>query len=182
MKIFPIVALLSVLFCCCKSKSSNTQASGSGGTTTVLMSGTISIVSDYCGGAQPSEAMLHPAPVPTAGIKLYVKRGEMNSTTQIIDSVVSGENGIFQIDLQPGKYCFVESVKKDSYVSPKDDQFATWDTACYHQHYSECDYYVELTKDFSAANIILFRHCPWTTPCESYHGPLPPAAQHPHNE
>ncbi|MBI3509953.1 MAG: prealbumin-like fold domain-containing protein [Bacteroidetes bacterium] len=158
------------------------------GTGSISVSGILLVKSDYCGGARPSDDLLNAPAQPTAGIKLYVKTGSSNSDKcSIVDSVISDTAGKFQIDLAPGNYCFVEAWKKEKYSTPKNDQNSTYDTACYRKRYEECDYSIELNKPVGDAQIILQHHCPWTTPCVSYFGPLPPAAnprgrRAPHNE
>ncbi len=145
--------------------------------TTYLVSGTMMELRNYCGGARPSEEILHPKPIATGRIKLFIRKSSTNETSQpIIDSIVSAADGTFSIRLAPGTYCFVERKKKDAMVMPQDDKFNTYDPECYKKEYATCDFSIEVKTDVAKTEIVLERHCPWRTPCVNYHGPLPPSA------
>ena len=141
------------------------------------VSGTIFELRQYCGGARPSEEILHPKPLAVHGIKLYIRKSSVNSVANaIIDSVVSGFDGGFSLQLPAGTYCFIEAAKSGPIKIPVNDQFNSYDTACYRKTYSTCDYSVDVKSNVSAVKIVLDRHCPWNRPCVQYKGPLPPSA------
>ena len=144
---------------------------------TFTISGTVFTQGEYCGGAVPSEEQLHPKPAPAPALVLYVREGNVNTgSKKLVDSVTSDANGNFSLQLPAGNYCFVEGWKKGRLVMPKDDQFSSWDTACYRENYSSCDFSLDVKAATDSVKIILPRHCAWSQPCCSYHGPLPPAA------
>jgi hypothetical protein len=124
--------------------------------------GTILQQSDYCGGA--------------ANVKLYIKKSGTNTNKPAIDSIVSDKDGKFTVWLTPGVYCFVEKWKTEKYTLPANNSYVTYDSACYRQRYDQCDFVLEVKKDMNEPQIVLRRHCAWTTPCQSYNGPLPPSA------
>lgn len=141
------------------------------------VSGTIFELRQYCGGARPSEEILHPKPLAVHGITLYIRKTLMNSSeNQIIDSVVSGFDGSFSIQLPAGTYCFIEAAKKAQMKMPVNDQYNTYDTACYRKNYNTCDFSVDVKSNISKIEIVLERRCPWNRPCVQYKGPLPPSA------
>lgn len=131
---------------------------------------------DYCGGAAPSEEQMNPKPFPVANMTLYVKPSGTNNNRAVIDSIVSDKDGKFTISLPAGTYCFLEKWKTKKYSVPADNDFVTYDTACYRQQFNQCDFVLEVKKGMKDPQIVLQRHCEWTTPCQSYHGPLPPSA------
>jgi hypothetical protein len=147
---------------------------------TFNFAGTVYEVHPYCGGAVPSETQLHPEPVPVAGMKLYLRKsGVNNPALPVIDSILTDSNGNFSIRLAPGNYCLVEAAKKGELHVPENDQYHDWDSACYRKNYQRCDYAFQLKANSTGNKITFDRHCPWSQPCCSYHGPLPPSA-HPH--
>ncbi len=76
---------------------------------------------DYCGGANPSHEMLEYLRTahPVAGMKLYIRGGEVNRLENpILQTVTSDAQGKFQTSLPPGDYCFVGEAKKDELKVP----------------------------------------------------------------
>lgn len=141
------------------------------------VSGSVLEQRQYCGGARPAEEILHPKPAPAGGIKLYIRKSSSNETGKpIVDSLVSAADGTFSIQLPSGTYCFVEAAKKNALVMPQNDQFNTYDTACFRKNYNTCDFSVDVKSDVSKIEIVLERRCAWNRPCVQYRGPLPPAA------
>lgn len=174
MKYFILPVLLLSMMACAISR---TPRKATDSRTIFTVSGAVLETADYCGGAAPSPEQLHPAPVGKQGIKLYIRPGKTNNwKNELIDSIVSGENGVFSISLPAGDYCIAEATKKGKPVVPKNNQFEQWDSACYMENYQQCDYSLSVKENMENVKIIFTRHCPWTTPCMSYNGPLPPAA------
>jgi hypothetical protein len=141
------------------------------------VTGTIKEVRDYCGGAAPGPEQLNRKPYPVAGIKLYIRKGIENSATEtIVDSIVSGADGKFTVELPAGQYCLVEAWKKPPVTVPQNNPNMTWDSACYVSMYKKCDYGLYVNSNKQLVEIVIPRHCAWTQPCGSYNGPLPPSA------
>ncbi|HTF06196.1 MAG TPA: hypothetical protein VK826_19330 [Bacteroidia bacterium] len=141
------------------------------------VTGTIFEVRMYCGGAEPENDVLNPKPIPTAGVKLYIRHSKVNTTAQpVFDSIVSDANGRFRINLAAGTYCFVEAWKTKKLVMPVNNQYEIWDTTCYRQQYTQCDYSLVVKSKMDSVSITLNRGCPWGQPCSEYYGPLPPSS------
>lgn len=141
-----------------------------------VLSGFIQEKHDYCGGAAPSYDQVNPKPAGTKGIRLYIRK---NGSAKIIDSVLSGESGAFSIRLPEGEYCFVEGWKTGALKIPADSRDTQWDSVCFRKEYERCDFSIHLDSDKKDIAIILQRHCPWSAPCSSYSGPMPPSAPPP---
>ena len=141
--------------------------------------GSIKEVYDYCGGANPGEEALAEMakPKPWANKKIFIKTGGQNLLkNKIIKEIVSDSHGNFSLSLPPGIYCIVEASKTQSLKFPS-DPYQSVDTACMKNQLSACDYSFTIkNKNISNILITYHHHCAWTTPCVSYHGPLPPAA------
>lgn len=141
------------------------------------LEGTITEVHPHCGGAAPTYDMQFPKPVPKAGIKLFVRKGNFNNPKEkIIDSLVSDAEGKFNISLPAGTYTFIEPWKKEKYQIPQNSKYSTYDTACYRKMYHQPDYTIELKNNTSGIAINFQRYCFWRMPCVQYDGPLPPAS------
>lgn len=145
-----------------------------------VVTGSISVQNDYCGGIAPPNEMQKP--VRTRGVKLYIRRSNVNSTqSPIVDSVLSDSLGNFKVSLRAGNYCFVEVQKKYPYEVPKNNTYVSYDTTCTRKQYAACDFSLNVKSKTDSVKIVLYHHCPWTTPCQTYIGPLPPQAQPPRN-
>lgn len=177
MKYFILPVLALSMMACAFSRSPRKPAVA---LTDFTISGAVLETSDYCGGAAPSPDQLHPTPLGKQGVKLYIRPGKTNNwKTGLVDSIVSGLNGVFSISLPPGDYCIVEASKKGMPVVPENNPFSQWDSACYMENYQQCDYSLNVSGNMENVKIVLTRHCLWTTPCMSYNGPLPPSAPPP---
>jgi hypothetical protein len=147
------------------------------------VSGVVMEKRSYCGGAAPSPEQLNPEPYALAGVKLYVRKGNTNThTAEIVDTIVTGTDGSFSIQLPAGDYCIVEAWKKGKMVVPPNTEYDTWDPVCYATRYAQCDYSLSVKGKVTGVNILFSRSCPWSQPCNHYTGPLPPAAHPPRQE
>ena len=135
--------------------------------------GTIQTVHDYCGGAAPTEDQRNPKPYPSRNTTVYF-RSMVNN--RVIDSAVSDSAGNFTVQLLKGDYCIVEKWKTEPFVLPANTKYETYDSACYRKQYQQCDQTLSVKGKAEGVKITLQRHCAWTRPCVSYHGPMPPAA------
>lgn len=142
----------------------------------IEVKGTILQISDYCGGAAPSEEQQNPRPLPRANAKLYVRASSSNDGSRIIDSILSGSDGKFTVSLTPGTYCLIEKPKTEKYAVPVDTKYVTFDTACHRKLYQQCDFVLEVKQGMKQPEIVLRHYCMWRRPCEAYNGPLPPSA------
>ena len=171
--LFSIPVFILLIAFSCKAKKNNSSQTEK----TFTISGNILETHDYCGGAAPPEELQHPLPVGVPGIKLYIKKGNTNSEkTKPFDSIVSGVNGAFSIQLPAGNYCLVEKEKTGKCLVPQNDQSHIWDSVCFVNEFARCDYALEVKSNQKNLNLVFARHCPWNRPCCDYHGPLPPAA------
>ena len=145
--------------------------------TTFQVTGSIMQTVSYCGGAQPTQAMLDSFNTPK-GIafgKLFVKLGGMNKEeVKIIDSIVADANGNFSIYLPAGNYCLVEEWKSKPFILPLNNANQTVDSICYKKLYNTCDFELRIaSKNINNVKVVFHRTCFFNKPCISYHGPLP---------
>ena len=169
--IFPLILLIALIISCKGKRKATAQP------VTYTVSGFVMEKQDYCGGAKPTEDMSNPAPVGKEGIKMYIRKSNVNSSDHtIIDSIVSGPEGTFSVQLPAGEYCFIETWKKGPLVYPQDDANTTWNKECYKKSFETCDLTLQVKENTSGHQIVLHRRCPWRNPCNTYRGPLPPSA------
>jgi len=142
------------------------------------ISGTIMQTTSYCGGAQPTKAIMDsantPKKIPFA--KLFVKAGESNrEDARVIEKIEADSNGNFSIYLPKGNYCLVEEWKTKPFKLPANDASKTADPACYRNLYNTADFKLTVAiKSIRNLKLTFHRACPNNQPCVAFKGPLHP--------
>lgn len=170
-----IMRLLSSLILCL-SFTSFCLAQKKGETMTIH--GTVTITTDYCGGAAPSEEMLQQLSTPRPAIRkvILVKYGKANAENlRVVKRIVTDSNGNFSVILKKGfDYQFVEEWKARPFRVPANTEFVQWDTACLKKWYATPDA-VCLQKQKNKTVMMNFHQpCFFRPYCGDYSGPLPP--------
>jgi len=144
----------------------------------LMVSGTITQTSDYCGGAAPSEALLQMLRTPQAleGKKIFVRKGTANDASKkVITETLSDANGNFKLQLPAGVYCLVFEDKSSDFKTPQNDKNNTWDEACLKAKYAKCEYTFTLKNKFiEGVKVNYHKLCSFRNPCSKYSGPTPP--------
>ncbi len=156
---------------------------GSGGYPTGVH-GTVTIASNYCGGAAPSremeEELARPKPYP--GKKLYLRKGKTNDVrSPLIDSVITDAEGKFHLQLKPGDYCLLLPEQKSmaAFNALRGyQQLVVTDEACFKNWFAKGFYTFRVEEDGHSVEFKLdiFRQCfvPEGVDCLDYIGPYPP--------
>lgn len=139
----------------------------------------ITSTEDYCGGARPSDEMLHELSTekPLADKVVYIKMGTVNkSTNKTVKKVKTDANGRFEALLTPGvTYYFVEEWKAKVFVSPKNSREVVWDIACLRKRYATPDFILKVKSGKNPeVHINYHQNCSYKPYCGDYSGPLPP--------
>lgn len=139
----------------------------------------ITVTSDYCGGARPSDEMLEQLRTPKPAIRraIYIKYGSVNTEkTRLIKKVLTDSNGMFTIQLKKGyTYQFLEEWQCQNFKIPQATQWVKWDEKCFRERYATPNYVLNTKK--SKQNLITFNYhqpCFYNPYCGEYSGPLPP--------
>lgn len=183
--------MISLVFFSCQAKTTipslgqntNTAKSSDSKKNSKLytISGKVQQVSPYCGGARPSQEMLDRLAIPVdyPGKKFYVRRGKINTiNTKIVSSFISGKEGEFSIQLEPGTYSIIleeqlNEIKAEDYVK----QYQQVDTQCLKEWWIQPYYLLEVKeKTITDLNFVFQHRCFISVdlPCITYTGPLPP--------
>ncbi len=170
----PLILVLLLLFVCVCAAQQKVPAAR------YKVSGTIKLSTDYCGGADPGDEVLASMrqPIPLKNKTIYIKRGNKNfSKGKIIQKATSDDNGVFNVYLASGLYCVVEEYKIKKLQFPEPNINISVDSACFEKEWRKCDGIIRIeNKTIENVNLIYYEHCPWTIPCTSYSGSLPPVA------
>jgi hypothetical protein len=111
--------------------------------------GQITVVRPYCGGAAPSKEILERAkiPVPFAGQKFFLKKGNTNRTPLVAANFTTDNNGNFYVLLPPGKYCLCAKEQTlDNQFHPElyDFTASMTDLTGYQKWWSDCRFTFEI--------------------------------------
>ncbi len=133
---------------------------------------------DWCSGMAPGPEYdeVQRNPPPYIGLKLYIKRGGINSeSAKVYKTVTTDSLGNFKLFLYPGNYIIMRAEKLKKPAIPKDDPYSKWDSACIIKNWRDGDY--KFTVNYKSNKKISFdlrQHCNWNQLCLDYTGPLPP--------
>lgn len=145
--------------------------------------GRITQSSQYCGGVAPTreQEMEYHTPKPYQTM-LYVRKGKVNAeNSSIYDSVMTDNEGHFQISLPPGDYVIIlpsqrEKTIVDKYLKMVNSELHA-DADCLKKWWENGLFQITVTdKDISALDHHFFNGCfvPAYIPCFNYTGPYPP--------
>ena len=172
----PVVLILlittSILLSCSVSKYSNERNFA------YNVSGKIITNKLYCGGAQPTQAILDALKTPIAfkNKTLYVKYQSDNySEQEVVSSFTSNNLGEFTLQLKPGKYAvFVEEqINKQDY---KDRENLILDQACSKAWLNKPYYIIDVVNEhINGIEFTFPKRCfiKEDNPCLRYTGPRP---------
>lgn len=149
----------------------------------ILVSGTVTHTSPYCGGIEPSREILEElsTPKPSPGAVIYIRSGIKNEgPVDEIFKVTADINGEWSIKLQPGQYCLVGEDKGPGWVQPTiQGMYFTYDSGCWENWIAECDIAFDVVdKPIYVGELTFHEQCFVGTrcPCVQYDGPDPPYA------
>lgn len=143
------------------------------------ITGTVEKHSPYCGGDEPAEGAPGISVAGWAGVKLYVRKGTVNSAKKpVILEFVTDEKGSFSLQLPAGNYCIIQEEK----VKPLNlnyyrnlEQMEITSEDCLKQWWKKCHTTLHVgEKDITGFTIIVKGSCYSTNPCLNYTGPPPP--------
>lgn len=147
---------------------------------TYAISGKVTQVFAYCGGAAPSEEMLErlAKPVAYAGKKFFIRLGKINRVNaKIIKSFTTGKNGEFSFRLAPGTYSIIlEEQFNLIKVGDVANEFMQVDEKCLEEWWSKPFYLLKVkNKNISELNFNFHHQCfiSFDIPCITYVGPQP---------
>ena len=151
----------------------------------VIISGTITQTSSYCGGAAPPQFLLEqlaePKPFPKK--KLYVIKGDTNTAShQIILNFTSDSAGNFSFQIEPGTYSVILEEQASAPDAKKyKTQVQAIDEACYKNWWAKPYYLLEVPAAekqtiIKGLNFNFHHRCFISSdvPCLQYGGPMPP--------
>jgi hypothetical protein len=175
--------LYIIVFCfACVQMFAQTVKDKKNGTLKFIVSGKVTQISSYCGGAQPSPEILagYEAPSPYAGKTFYIRKGKINTTKQpVILSFKADANGKFSIELPPGTYSIIQEpqIKK---INPNEyniEGSISADADCLKKWWEKPYYILEIKEKNITGLHFEFHHPCFISadiPCLQYIGPLPP--------
>ena len=149
-----------------------------------IIEGHVTHSNDWCSGVAPgpeySDGQRNPPPY--MGLKLYIKRGTINSTkTRIYDSIVTDSLGNFKFRAIEGNYIILVAEQLKKPIIPIDDKYARWDSVCIMKNWQNGVYNFRTNHNPTVVrnntiqiNFDLREHGSWNYPCMQYSGPLPP--------
>ncbi len=147
------------------------------------VTGHITIVSPYCGGAAPSNEVLENAKKPQAYAKqpILIRKGKTNALgTAMATRTTTDANGDFKVQLPAGDYCLVLAEKENARSNSfKATTTMVIDEKCDSKWLNKCDIsFTVKDNNVSGLRLNLKKKCMLTTlsPCISYDGPLPSSA------
>jgi hypothetical protein len=103
---------------------------------------TILTTQTYCGGARPPEGMELAKKAPEPGKRLLVRRGSLNTESEVLAEATSDASGAFTVSLPPGTYCFIEEAKRE--LTPTGPTPENVDASCLEDWRRTCDAVVEV--------------------------------------
>ncbi len=150
-----------------------------------IISGKVSQISAYCGGAKPTQEMLDRLAVPTAypNKKFYIRKGKVNTLkSKSVTSFTTDSTGAFSISLAPGIHSIIVEEQLNE-IKPNDfvNKNQRVDEKCLNDWWSKPYYLLEIkNKNIVELNFVFHHQCFITNdiPCIYYTGPLPPAKQY----
>ena len=173
MKVFIIVTLFAILIMGCTTVQEKKYK----------ISGKILQTSSYCGGTISSQELIDQMKKekPFPNKKLYIRNGNINTESNVVQEFTSSEDGKFIINLPSGKYCIIEDIKKDELKIPdfsemnknlpSYSQYHVESDECFQNWWSTCDNVLSVeNKDISNFEIRFHQSC--SQPCVSG-GPIP---------
>ena len=150
---------------------------------TFKVTGHITIVKPYCGGAAPSKEILAESrkAQPYAKQALLVRKGKTNAlSTGLVTRAVTDANGDFSLQLPDGDYCIVLVEKENARAADFNaNGYMVIDEKCDSKWLTQCEMsFTVANKNVSGLRLGLEKKCMLNTmsPCITYDGPLPPAA------
>ncbi len=175
----------------CGTKTKTTAVSGVPKTEThataskVTVSGNITQTQRHCGGMAPTKELLEElaAPKPVTGKKLYLIKGDTNTTErEIVLSFVSDAEGNFSFQAAPGLYSII---LEEQIAAPDAKKYVTETQSinedCYKKWWGKPYYLLEIkpaSKPTSIKGLTFNFHkrcfIASDVPCLEYEGPHPP--------
>jgi len=176
-----LLCFITATFIFCRTPSSLDESDSSKAQRLFAVSGNVTQTFSYCGGAAPSKEILDQlaTPVPFAGKKFYIRKGEVNDTNKVIlKSFESDSKGNFSFSLPNGTYSIIVEEQLHA-INPSDysKEFEVADEKCLLDWWSK-PYFILRIKDsdIKQLNFSFFHRCfvSHDIPCITYQGPPPP--------
>jgi hypothetical protein len=151
-----------------------------------IVKGIVNQTYSYCGGARPPDELLIELakPKPLSNYKLYIKKNIPSIIDAIImDSIITDQNGRFNIRLKKGNYVFIDSNYKDrnqfnqlvKFILDDQENYSQLDSNCLLNRFNLPLISFKINqRTHHLKPIIIHRNCDYNKiPCVNYKGPLP---------
>jgi hypothetical protein len=156
--------------------STTTIAKGKKKSKSIIVQGTLTTTSNYCGGAVPTDDIVAELAIPKPKPNAVIYIGKQGAKRSTYKKVISNANGKFTIKLSAGTYCIIEEYKTKPFVPPINTKTVVYNTACLKQKYLQADYTFTISANNNMVNYNKHLVCKWQTPCTTFNGQLPPMA------